>query len=73
MKPEPGELEFERERAELRVLMRRDRGRPMALADACRVCLSELHPDGTVGTLDADFRIYRRHGNKVIPVLTPDG
>jgi hypothetical protein len=22
--------------------------------------------------LDADFRIYRRHGNKVIPVLMPE-
>jgi hypothetical protein len=22
--------------------------------------------------LDSDFRFYRRHGNKVIPVLMPD-
>ncbi len=65
-------LEIERERADLRVLMRRYRDRPMSLADACLVRLSELHPGGTVFTLDADFRIYRRHGNKVIPVLTPD-
>jgi predicted nucleic acid-binding protein len=44
----------------------------MSLADACLVRLSELHRDSTVFTLDSDFRIYRRHGNKVIPVLMPE-
>jgi hypothetical protein len=34
--------------------------------------LSELHTTAEVFTLDSDFRIYRRHGNKVIPVLMPD-
>ena len=44
----------------------------MSLADACLVRLSEIHSAAEVFTLDSDFRIYRRHGNKVIPVLTPD-
>jgi hypothetical protein len=43
----------------------------MSLADACLVRLSELHSGSAVFTLDADFRIYRRHGNKVIPVIIP--
>ena len=62
----------EKEQADLRALMQRYRNRPMSLADACLVRLSELHPSGEVFTLDSDFRIYRRHGNRVIPVLMPD-
>jgi predicted nucleic acid-binding protein len=65
-------LKIEDERADLRVLMRRYRHRPMSLADACLVRLAELHSDGVIFTCDADFRIYRRHGNKVIPVLMPE-
>ena len=65
-------LEVEDQLADLRALMRRYRDRPMSLADACLVRLAELHPGGTVFTLDGDFRIYRRHGNKVIPVLMPE-
>jgi len=34
--------------------------------------LSELHRDVRVWTLDSDFHIYRRHGNKAIPVLIPE-
>jgi len=64
-------LEIQEEWADLRALMHRYRNRPMSLADACLVRLSELHTDGKVLTLDADFRIYRRHGNKVIPVWMP--
>jgi hypothetical protein len=44
----------------------------MSLADACLVRLAEIHAAAEVFTLDSDFRIYRRHGNKVIPVLMPD-
>ena len=43
----------------------------MSLADACLVRLAELHSASTIFTLDADFRVYRRHGNKLIPVLMP--
>ncbi len=65
-------LSVQDEQADLRALMRRYRNRPMSLADACLVRLSEIHNAGEVFTLDSDFRIYRRHGNKVIPVLMPD-
>jgi predicted nucleic acid-binding protein len=65
-------LEVQEEQADLRALMRRYRNRPMSLADACLVRLSELEADGEVFTLDSDFRIYRRHGNKVIPLSMPD-
>ena len=57
---------------DLRSLLHRYRDRPMSLADACLVRLSELNPDSKVFTLDSDFRIYRKFGNKVIPVLMPD-
>jgi hypothetical protein len=46
--------------------------RPMSLADACLVRLSELEGAGEIFTLDPDFRVHRRHGNKVISVLMPD-
>ncbi len=65
-------LAFEGQQADLRALMRRYRNRPMSLADACLVRLSEIHGAAEVFTLDGDFRIYRRHGNKVIPVRMPD-
>ena len=65
-------LDVQEEQADLRALMRRYRNRPMSLADACLVRLSELETAGEILTLDSDFRIYRRHGNKVIPVLMPD-
>jgi uncharacterized protein len=65
-------LAVQEEQADLRALMRRYRNRPMSLADACLVRLSEIHMAAAVLTLDSDFRIYRRHGNKVIPVRMPD-
>ena len=65
-------LSIQEEQADLRALMNRYRNRPMSLADACLVRLSEIHSSGEVFTLDSDFRIYRRHGNRVIPVRMPD-
>jgi predicted nucleic acid-binding protein len=65
-------LSVQEEQAELRALMRRYRNRPMSLADACLVRLSEIHATGVIFTLDSDFRVYRRYGNKVIAVLMPD-
>lgn len=44
---------------------------PASLADACLVRMSELYERCRVFTLDADFHIYRRHGRRVIPLLTP--
>ena len=54
------------ERANLRELLHRYRNRPMSLADACLVRMSEIHRGSEIFTLDGDFRIYRRFGNKVI-------
>jgi len=65
-------LAIQEQQADLRALMRRYRNRPMSLADACLVRLSEIHAAAEVLTLDSDFRIYRRHGNKVIPLRMPD-
>lgn len=44
---------------------------PASLADACLVRMSELYEPYRVLTLDSDFLVYRRHGRKVIPVLSP--
>ena len=65
-------MQIDQEQADLRTLMRRYRDRPMSLADACLVRMTELYADGQVFTLDSDFLIYRRHGNKVIPLLIPE-
>lgn len=45
--------------------------RPISLADACLVRMSELHEDSVVMTLDRDFLIYRRQGRRKIPLLAP--
>ena len=45
---------------------------PMSLADACLVRMSELHDRARVFTLDADFKIYRRHSRQTIPLIMPD-
>ena len=65
-------IAIQEQQADLRALMRRYRNRPMSLADACLVRLSEIHAAAEVLTLDGDFRIYRRHGNRVIPLRMPD-
>jgi predicted nucleic acid-binding protein len=65
-------LHFEDEQASLRELMARYRSVPMSLADATLVRLTELSDQSRVFTLDADFRIYRRHRSRVIPVLMPE-
>lgn len=44
---------------------------PASLADACLIRMSELYEPCRVLTLDADFHIYRRHGRKVIPTISP--
>jgi uncharacterized protein len=52
-------------------LMGRYSSVPMSFADACLVRLSELNPSAVVATLDSDFRLYRRNGRQVIPLMTP--
>jgi predicted nucleic acid-binding protein len=44
---------------------------PMSFADACLVRMSEMLADPVLLTLDADFRIYRRHGRRTIPCAMP--
>lgn len=42
------------------------------LADACLVRMSEVYADPLVVTVDSQFRdVYRRHGRKSIPTLSP--
>jgi predicted nucleic acid-binding protein len=55
----------------VRKLMARYADVPMSLADGCLVRMSELEPRSTVLTLDADFRVYRRHGRQLIALLAP--
>jgi uncharacterized protein len=57
--------------ARLRELQRKFSSVPMSFADACLVRMSELRPRAVVWTADADFRIYRRQGRGVIPLLAP--
>ena len=44
---------------------------PMDFADACLVRMSELLDNSTVFTLDGDFHIYRKNGNKKIDLIFP--
>ncbi|MFY9984604.1 MAG: PIN domain-containing protein [Chthoniobacterales bacterium] len=52
-------------------LIRRYHDIPMSLADACLVRMAELEEDIAVFTTDTDFRLYRRNGRQVIPVIMP--
>ena len=58
--------------ARVRQLMAKYSQLPMSLADACLVCMAETLPESTVFTTDRHFRIYRKHGRTVIPVLMPN-
>ena len=52
-------------------LIQKYRDLPMSLADACLVRMAELQPESRVFTLDAHFRVYRKHGRQLIPVIMP--
>lgn len=52
-------------------LMRKYHDVPMSLADACLVRMAETYRHSTILTLDGDFKIYRMHGNRVIPARFP--
>ena len=56
----------------LRKLIAKYSSVPMSLADACLVRMAELDHELTVITLDADFRLYRRHGRQHLPTLMPE-
>jgi hypothetical protein len=36
------------------------------------VRMSELYPDASVLTLDSDFKIYRKHRDRAIPIVSPN-
>ena len=55
----------------VRALFERYENVPASLADACLIRLSELFDPCRVITLDRDFWVYRRHGRKVVPTLSP--
>jgi predicted nucleic acid-binding protein len=64
-------LRIDEHAQDIRTLLKRYCNRPMSLADAGLVRLAEIYPNGQVVTFDPDFRIYRKHGNRVIPVIEP--
>lgn len=44
---------------------------PMSVADACLVRLCEVVANPVVFTTDADFKIYRRFGSRLVPLRMP--
>ena len=53
-------------------LMDKYADRPMDLADACLVVMTEDHPRSLIYTLDeSDFSVYRRNGREVVPFESP--
>jgi predicted nucleic acid-binding protein len=56
---------------DLRRLVRKYGDLPMSLADACLVRMAEASGNCQVFTTDRHFRIYRRHGRHIIPLLAP--
>jgi len=52
-------------------LLRKYADQPMSLADACLVRMAELNDNCQIFTTDRDFKIYRRKGRSVIPLLAP--
>ncbi len=64
-------MDLTSELSAVRKLHDRYRNVPASLADVCLVRMSEIYDACLVLTLDSDFHVYRRHGRKVIPVLTP--
>lgn len=64
-------FDAEDEIARLLELQRSYRNLPMSFADACLIRMSEMHERSRVFTTDSHFSIYRRHGRRVVPLLTP--
>lgn len=63
---------FADESSETLRLLRRYNDTPMSFADACLVRMSEKSDDAVVFTTDSDFRLYRRNGRQMIPLIMPD-
>jgi len=64
-------IRFDSERDSILDLLESYRNTPMDFADACLVRLSETHEPCLVWTLDTDFKHYRRHKRRTIPLLAP--
>lgn len=64
-------MSLTQEATAVRTLFQRYDNVPASLADACLIRLAELNEPCRVMTLDGDFHIYRRHGRKVISLVTP--
>jgi predicted nucleic acid-binding protein len=64
-------FEAEKHKVEVIRMVQHYRDVSMSLADACLVRMSELLPQAKVMTLDPDFRVYRRFGRRVIPLIAP--
>jgi predicted nucleic acid-binding protein len=62
---------IEAQRADVIRLLRKYADQPMSVADACLVRMAELADPCQVLTTDTDFRVYRRKGRNVIPLLAP--
>lgn len=56
---------------DLRRLLRKYADLPMSFADACLVRMAEVAGRCRVITTDRHFRVYRRHGRDMIPLLSP--
>jgi len=65
------EFDLMAERGAVGRLLRKYADRPMSLADACLVRLAELNDTASVLTIDGDFAVYRKHGRRAIPLITP--
>jgi predicted nucleic acid-binding protein len=52
-------------------LLRKYADQPMSLADACLVRMAELNDHCQIFTTDKDFKVYRRNGRGIIPLLAP--
>ena len=55
----------------LRKLHQKYRDRPMSLADACIVRMTEIYERHAVLTLDSDFTIYRKHDREPLALIYP--
>ena len=65
------DFDLDDHRADVFRLLRKYADQSMSLADACLVRMAELADACQVFTTDRDFRVYRRKGRHVIPLLSP--
>ena len=51
-------------------LLRKYKGQPISLADACLIRCAEIYKEARILTFDSDFRIYRWAKNKKFEILS---